>query len=139
MPVMPPRRCPTCHRLVSGRCSTCSRETSRRRGTRQEQGYDEPWLKLRRWHLDRHPVCVFCEASGRIEPAEQVDHIIPFTSIEDPRRLDPDNLRSLCASCHTRRHNTDRNRMGVSHHGDPRPAKRPPGRFSPMRNEPSIG
>lgn len=43
--------------------------------------------------------------------ATDVDHIIPFMSIEDPNRLDPRNLRSLCRSCHMRHH-----AHGVSHH-----------------------
>jgi 5-methylcytosine-specific restriction endonuclease McrA len=32
-----------------------------------------------------------------------VDHIIPFESIDDPRRLDWNNLQSLCARCHDRK------------------------------------
>ena len=44
----------------------------------------------------------------------QVDHIVPFTSLEDPHRLDPENLRSLCAPCHAQRH-ADERKGGVSH------------------------
>jgi 5-methylcytosine-specific restriction endonuclease McrA len=113
MPVRPPRRCSTCHRLVSGPCSRCARQTNQLRGSRTRRGYDESWQRLRLTQLAAAPWCAFCEAAGFIVAADQVDHIIPFVSLEDPHRLDPANLRSLCASCHA----THTRRGGVSHHG----------------------
>ena len=132
MPLRPPRRCPGCHQLVDGSCRTCSRQTSRRRGTRQEQGYDEDWLRLRQWHLAGNPLCLYCERNGRLTPADQVHHRDPFATLEDPRRLDPDNLESVCISCHakiTRACKVNVTQTGVSHHGDTAPAKRGQGSF----------
>jgi len=36
-----------------------------------------------------------------------VDHKIPFRSLDDPRRLDSDNLQSLCAACHKQKTDED--------------------------------
>jgi len=47
-----------------------------------------------------YPVCVGCWVAGRMEPATHVDHITPFTDKHDARRLDWDNLQSLCTKCH---------------------------------------
>jgi 5-methylcytosine-specific restriction endonuclease McrA len=74
-----------------------------RRGTRQERGYDARWLGLRAAHLREHPLCVDCEREGRMVAADQVDHVEPFDGPDDPRRLDADNLQSLCASHHARK------------------------------------
>lgn len=68
-----------------------------------ERGYGWDWQQLREQHLKQHPLCAECESSGRTSVAEDVDHIKPFQSINDPLRLDPDNLRSLCRACHNRK------------------------------------
>lgn len=65
-----------------------------RRPTAAKRGYDARWSRLRRAHLEEHPFCVKCTAFGEI-----VDHIVPIADAPD-RRLDPDNLRTLCVPCH---------------------------------------
>jgi 5-methylcytosine-specific restriction protein A len=131
MPMRPPRRCPTCRQLVTAPCPTCSRQRNRTRGSATSRGYGSDWEVLREWHLNRHPLCVFCEQRGETVVADEVDHIIPFVSIEVPRRLDPSNLRSLCKSCHSKH---TRQQPGVSHHqpsaaGDRRPFAFSQGQF----------
>jgi 5-methylcytosine-specific restriction enzyme A len=116
MPMKPPRRCSRCSQLVSGRCS-CSREASRRRGTSTSRGYDADWHRLRKSHLQVEPLCRFCLERNRFIAAADVDHIDPFDGLADPRRLDPANLRSLCRSCHRKRHARSH---GVSDHSKPR-------------------
>jgi len=54
------------------------------------------WKALRAQHRKQHPFCAFC---NRL--AEQVDHILPARTHPE-QRLDPTNLRSLCADCHSR-------------------------------------
>lgn len=71
-----------------------------RRGSAASRGYDATWRRLRAWHLTRQPLCRFCEQAGRTTLATVVDHIVPFKGREDPRRLDADNLQSLCETCH---------------------------------------
>ncbi len=59
------------------------------------------WQVVRQHHLSRHPYCVFCEIYGRKTGATEVDHILPVRKGGDP--YDPDNLQSLCKSCHSRK------------------------------------
>ena len=92
MPMMPKPLCATCRRPG---CAGCAR----RRSTR---AYDRAWQRLRRRHLAEHPWCHDCHQQGRVEPAAQVHHIVDV-AVAPHRRLDPQNLMALCASCHSRR------------------------------------
>lgn len=67
------------------------------------RGYGHDWRKAREAHLAREPLCRFCAAEGRVTAATDVDHVEPFRGIQDPMRLDPANLRSLCRPCHMAR------------------------------------
>lgn len=77
-------------------------------GVIPRDGYERHSLKVRRtkrWRVLRMAIverdgfaCVSCGATGRLE----VDHITPVRDAPD-RAFDPDNLQSLCASCHTRK------------------------------------
>jgi len=80
-----------------------SRTERARRGTARQQGYDTLWEKVRAQYIARHPLCASCNAKGWVVLAKDVDHIVPFDGITDPRRLDPDNLQSLCRACHNRK------------------------------------
>jgi hypothetical protein len=68
-----------------------------------ERGYGSDWRRVRAAILAAEPLCRMCAAEGRVTIATEVDHIQPFTSLDDPRRLDPTNLRPLCAPCHRSR------------------------------------
>lgn len=62
------------------------------------------WKELRKKHIDEHPLCECC---GDI--ATQVHHIIPFSNGKSEKEIkklayDPDNLVSLCKSCHLKKH-----------------------------------
>lgn len=57
------------------------------------------WQRLRRYHLSRNPLCVMCEAQGRITAATVVDHIKPHKG-DRALFFDPDNLQSLCKTHH---------------------------------------
>jgi 5-methylcytosine-specific restriction protein A len=69
------------------------------RGSRHERGYDNVWARLRNWYLADNPLCEHCLLDEVIEPAVDVDHVIPIKVAPD-RRLDPTNLQSLCRRCH---------------------------------------
>jgi 5-methylcytosine-specific restriction protein A len=60
------------------------------------------WLKLRAWHLCKHPLCEDCRKAGRITSAAHVHHTLERKQRPD-LALDPENLESLCASCHNSR------------------------------------
>jgi 5-methylcytosine-specific restriction enzyme A len=114
MPLKPVARCAVgmCPHPAGprGRCDLHRQAQTRtyvqRFGSRIVRGYDAKWLRLRDWFL-RQPcnvACAHCLAAGRVVIAAEVDHVIPFDGIADPRRLDPANLQGLCVACHRRKH-----------------------------------
>lgn len=78
------------------------------RGTAWQAGYDADWNKVRDAQLDKQPLCQHCDRRGYVVPATEVDHIKPFQGKADPLRLDPNNLQSLCHSCHVVKTNEDK-------------------------------
>lgn len=97
----PERGCPVL--VATGRCAEHAKERTVRRGTRQERGYGTDWERLRRWFKTQpqSALCRPCKAKGLIRAAgRDVDHIIPFDGLDDPLRLDPDNLQGICDDCH---------------------------------------
>ena len=62
------------------------------------------WQKKRKQALRRDGwICKDCEQEGIITVAEEVHHIIE-TKDDWSKRLDIDNVVSLCKSCHNKRH-----------------------------------
>lgn len=57
------------------------------------------WKKARRLQLSKQPLCKHCSMAGKIVAATEVDHIVRMS--EGGAALDPDNLQSLCHSCHS--------------------------------------
>lgn len=57
------------------------------------------WKGLRRDHLAKEPLCRYCSAHGDIVAANIVDHIKPHRG-DEALAFDPDNLQSLCKTCH---------------------------------------
>lgn len=70
------------------------------RGTNKERGYSTDWNKLRNAYITEHPLCERCEEQGHVTEATEVNHKIPFSGVDDPLRLDPNNLESVCTPCH---------------------------------------
>lgn len=60
-------------------------EHDRRRGSAASRGYNRRWSKARDTYIREHPLCVGCQAVGRIAAAEVVDHV-------DPHHGDPDKF-----------------------------------------------
>ena len=61
------------------------------------------WRTLRRLKLNKSPVCEECLKCKRISKAVIADHILPAREYPS-RRLDIENLQSLCRACHNRKH-----------------------------------
>lgn len=106
MPTRSPRPClePGCGQLTrDGRCPAHAAKRRQaqdeRRGSARARGYDARWERLRRMHLARDPLCVFCRQLGRATAATVVDHIRPHRG-DRALLLDADNLQSLCKRCH---------------------------------------
>lgn len=54
-------------------------------------------MAIRKRLLDHSPLCAMCQKGGIIQPATEVDHVLPlFKGGTD----DMDNLQPLCAQCH---------------------------------------
>ena len=65
----------------------------------KEKGYNHRWKLARKAYLHSHPLCVRCQAVGRLTPATVVDHIVPHRG--DPILFwDESNWQALCKSCH---------------------------------------
>ena len=61
--------------------------------------YGRRWRRVRALFLQQQPLCVMCQADGRLTPATEVDHIEQHGN--NPRRFyDTDNLQPLCADHH---------------------------------------
>lgn len=58
------------------------------------------WERLRKMHLREEPLCRFCKAMGRMVEGQVVDHIVKVQDRPD-LAFDPDNLQTLCATCHS--------------------------------------
>lgn len=84
------------------------RSTTDRRKT-AERGYGGRWQRARLAHLMRHPLCVMCQAEGRVEAATVVDHIKPHRG-DQALFWDRDNWQSLCK----RHHDSDKQMLEKS-------------------------
>ena len=105
---MPKHPCKTghCRNLVGPGevyCETCLAKTNpvkqyRRKGA-SARGYDNEWRKLSRAKKAANPICERCNQAV----VTIVHHIVPID--RDPsKRLDWDNLLSVCDSCHQKLH-----------------------------------
>ena len=77
----------------------------RNQAKRQYKTNSTTWRRLRRWVLDREPLCRDCRKKGRITPATEVDHIDG-----DSWNNDRTNLQGLCKPCHTKKTNKEMQR-----------------------------
>ncbi|HEX5935972.1 MAG TPA: HNH endonuclease signature motif containing protein [Pseudorhizobium sp.] len=57
------------------------------------------WKRLRQHQLTMEPLCRFCLEVEDVTEADTVDHVEPHRGQLD-LFYDPDNLQSLCRSCH---------------------------------------
>ncbi|HAC5626866.1 TPA: HNH endonuclease [Listeria monocytogenes] len=61
------------------------------------------WQKNRYQQLIREPLCERCKANDIVVQAVIVHHIVDTNTLEGwERRLDPENLESICFACHNK-------------------------------------
>ncbi|WP_259335344.1 HNH endonuclease [Bombilactobacillus bombi] len=66
--------------------------------------HSSAWKQARRIALARdHYLCQECYRQGRITPASTVHHIYHLRDYWD-KRLDLDNLETICLECHNKEH-----------------------------------
>ena len=110
---MPPRSrrpCsyPGCSQLTTERFCEVHKKQERkrhdeRRGSSASRGYSFRWQRYRVGFLRANPLCVRCEAVGKLKPSTDVDHIVAVSGPDDPLFWDPSNHQALCHSCHSRK------------------------------------
>jgi 5-methylcytosine-specific restriction enzyme A len=108
MPTAPLRPCPAPGCPVLGPCSVHGAQRDRDRMARApwrawymnpSGRWRHPNWGLRATVLGNNPWCVTCQQRGILEPATDVDHIVPHRG--DPDRFwDRENLQGLCRGCH---------------------------------------
>lgn len=73
--------------------------------TSAQRGYGYRWQKARATFLKSHPLCIRCQAEGRVEPATVVDHRTPHRG-DQALFWDQGNWDPLC----THHHSADKQR-----------------------------
>jgi 5-methylcytosine-specific restriction protein A len=76
-----------------------SRDYDARRGSARERGYSTAWDRAAAAFKATHPLCVGCQAMGRVVPATVVDHVIPHRGSETLFWAE-ENLQPSCAWHH---------------------------------------
>lgn len=65
-----------------------------------QRGYDSSWRVVRQYHLENNPLCFDCLKQGRYIPGQDIHHIKKLAEFPHLRD-DPNNLMTLCHSCHS--------------------------------------
>ena len=76
-----------------------AKEREQFRGSKQSRGYGGEWARISLLKRQQCPVCEVCNDAT----ADDVDHIVPFDGIDDPKRTEWQNLQSICRACHNRK------------------------------------
>lgn len=112
---------PGCPQIVEGTyCEAHGPERERRKLPTQFVDYGSGWRRIRQRHVSQQPLCVSCERAGRVTPAQEVDHIIPWRGNQTLLRAGW-NLQSLCRSCHHEKTRADEGWVELLY---PQPGKR---------------
>lgn len=82
------------------------------RGNSSSRGYNYRWEQFRRSFLQRNPLCEYCLARGRVEPATVCDHDLPHE--HDPDLFWNNTFTALCKWDH----DSTKQRMELQHRGD---------------------
>lgn len=101
-----PCSAPGCGVLTNaGRCpahaKAGARAYERKRGSPSARGYTYRWEQYAAAYKREHPLCVHCQANGRIAATQCVDHKTPVSGPDDPLFWEPTNHQALCHSCHS--------------------------------------
>lgn len=83
--------------IAEGKSEEPKKRADRRRGSTKERGYSGAWRKIRLRVLAEEPIC---QTEGCVQPATDVDHIVPLSRGGTHAR---ENLQALCSTHHKRK------------------------------------
>lgn len=81
---------------------TAKHQPPEQRGNSTQRGYGYRWQQTRAGYLLKHPLCVHCSRDGKVEPATELDHIVPHRG-DQQLFWDRSNWQGLCHPCHSRK------------------------------------
>ncbi len=88
------------------------KDYERQRGSARQRGYTASLDAYSKARLTMHPLCVRCEAKGRIVLAKLTDHIKPARWF--PKLFwDGENHQSLCVACNKEKEIEDAEKYGA--------------------------
>ena len=76
------------------------------------RGYNYKWQKARERFLSEHPLCCYCERTGRTTAASVVDHKIPHRG-DTALFWNESNWQPLCKPCHDSTKAKEEGRGGI--------------------------
>lgn len=91
----------TCGHLHPGHCPTKTRARDKRRGTRQQRGLDNHWLRLAAQAIRRQPFCSYCGTTGSRDNPLTGDHRHPRSKGGSARTAN--DIIVACRSCNSSR------------------------------------
>lgn len=106
---------PGCRQLVDYAKTYCPKHEQQLNHARNKRDYAKRkdqyqmfyrstgWKQLSRRYKQAYPYCEECYSRGVIRPAEICDHITPIKD-DWSKRLNFNNLQSLCNECHEKKH-----------------------------------
>ena len=96
-----PCKAPMCNQYASKRGYCNSHQPQRSFRLDWSDNYNKAaWIKMRRWALNRNPLCMRCSYYNITREAIDVDHIVPHKG-DSKLFNDYDNIQTLCHSCHS--------------------------------------
>lgn len=95
LPALKPRLATINTSRVQPQANPADRHT----GSSTQRGYGYKWQQARAGYLQKHPLCVHCQAEGLFEPATVVDHIVPHKG-DQKLFWDRENWQPLCKAHH---------------------------------------
>ena len=84
--------------------------------TTAQRGYGYRWKKFRESFLSKNPLCVICQAEGKVVVATVLDHIIPHRGNQEVfwRK---GNHQPLCSSHHSQKTALEEGGIGANRKG----------------------
>lgn len=91
--------CTALSRDGTGRCTDHPKEAWGKRADAPKRISGRKLQKLRKELFRHSPLCVVCQAAGRVTAATERDHIVPLSETRQDEATN-DGMQALCKDCH---------------------------------------